>query len=196
MFRMCCKYYSFVTWQYTHRSIHMLLYSPLCIHMPCCPSCHKSLPSDNAIVQHMNQPASCCHGWMDNLVQISELLDEAKKTNSEGITNHTLPKSAAQESLGLGKEIDVDQPADADWPGDPHQGTVKEFPGAAAIFLHQPNLFLNHFNQDQFSQERCLNLYYPFTSCVDWEMTCSGLSMAAINSLLSLELVSLDFFSY
>ena len=94
----------------------------------------------------------------------------------------------------------MDQPADADWPGDPHQEIVEEFPGAAAIFLCQPNLFLNHFDRDQFSQEHHSNLYYPFTSCVDWEMglwlTCSGLSMAAINSLLSLELVSLDFFSY
>lgn len=151
----------------------------------------------------MNQPASRCHGWVDNLVQIGELLD--KEANSEGrIANSASPESVAQasggwkpparESLGLEEEIDVDQP------GDPHQGTVEEFPGAAAIFLRQPNSFLERFDRDQFSQERRSNLYYPFASREDWEMglwlTRSGLSMAAIDSLLSLELVSLDFISY
>lgn len=79
---------------------------------------------------------------------------------------------------------------------DLYQGTVEEYPGAAAIFSHQQNLFLECFNQDSFLQERHLNLYYPFASHMEWKLglwlTQSGLSMAVIDSLLSLELVGLQ----
>jgi len=52
--------------------------------------------------------------------------------------------------------------------------------------------------QDQYSSFRKENLYYPFASWVDWQLAswllCSHLSMAAIDSFLSLELVRLIFF--
>ena len=137
---------------------------------------------------------------MDNLVQIGKLLGEA--ANLEQKTgNGLLPESVVQAprdwnpsawgSFGSEDKMDIDQP------GDPYQGTIEEFPGAAAIYSCQQNMFFEHFDWDQFSQERHFNLYYPFASHADWEvrlwLTRSGLSMAAIDSLLSLELVSLDF---
>lgn len=144
----------------------------------------------------MNQPASRCHGWVDNLIQIGELLDTESNI---GNPDSPPPESVAQ-AYG-----DCDSPArgslelhDEDEPGDPYQGTVEEFPGAAAIYSRQQNSFLERFDRDQFSQERRVNLYYPFASRADWEMglwlTRSGLSMAATDSLLSLDLVSLHFF--
>ena len=41
--------------------------------MPQCPSCSKILPSNDAIQQHMNQPTSRCHIWVDDLVCLSEI---------------------------------------------------------------------------------------------------------------------------
>ena len=41
--------------------------------MPHCPSCSKILPSDEAIQRHMNQPASRCHRWVDDLICLSKI---------------------------------------------------------------------------------------------------------------------------
>lgn len=138
----------------------------------------------------MNQPASRCFGWVNDLVQIGELIEQRdeKKTKSPS------PRAPAQPSGDWIMPDEMDG-MEVDQPGDPHDGTVEEFPGAAAIFSHQPNSFLERFDRDQFSNQRQSNLYYPFASRADWEfglwLTRSGLSMAAIDSLLSLQLVSL-----
>ena len=76
---------------------------------------------------------------------------------------------------------------------DPVQGSVEEFPGAAKVFPGERQTFLGAFDNDSFSNERRSNSYYPFASRLDWEfglwLTRSGLSLAAVDSLLSLELV-------
>ena len=68
------------------------------------------------------------------------------------------------------------------------------FPGASARYGRGPT-FMENFDSDRFSEERAVNPYYPFASRSDWEMGAwllrSGLSMAAINEFLSLEIVSL-----
>ena len=54
------------------------------------------------------------------------------------------------------------------------------------------------FWQDKYAQEQQENLYYPFASDEEWEFSSwclhSGLSMAAIDSLLSLSIVSRQIF--
>ena len=51
------------------------------------------------------------------------------------------------------------------------------------------------FDCDQYVKERKTNLYYPFASWDEWELAAfllrSDLSMASIDSFLSLKLVSL-----
>ena len=51
---------------------------------------------------------------------------------------------------------------------------------------------------DQFAEHRKINMYYPFASRQDWEVGSlllrSGLSMAGIDSFLSLELVRASFY--
>lgn len=163
--------------------------------MPRCPSCRKILPSDNAVLRHLNQSTSRCHGWVDSLIQIGEHLEEVNSEGNGPSPELALQASPARRSFGR-EQMDIEQPEmDVDQPEEPYQGAVEQFPGAASIFLRQPNSFLERFDRDRFSQERRSNLYYPFASRADWEMglwlTRSGLSMAAIDSLLSLELVSL-----
>lgn len=159
--------------------------------MPRCPSCSKVLPSDNAVLRHMNQPTSRCFGWVDNLVQIGELLEQ--ESEEKNIRNSKSPQLAHWQSIGEcsapDDNMDIDRPE-----LEPDRGTIEEFPGAARVFAQQQNSFLDHFDRDRFSEERRSNLYYPFASRADWEfglwLTRSGLSMAAIDSFLSLELVS------
>lgn len=53
--------------------------------------------------------------------------------------------------------------------------------------------FMDIFDSDGFSKERESNLYYPFAGEKDWQVAhyllASGLSMAAIDAFLSLDLV-------
>jgi hypothetical protein len=56
---------------------------------------------------------------------------------------------------------------------------------------------MDEFDRDQYAGERIKNLYYPFASRDEWEFAAyllrSDLSMASIDSLLSLNLVSVTF---
>ena len=74
-----------------------------------------------------------------------------------------------------------------------HPGNVKEFPGASQAFPHG-STFMDQFFFDKYGELRKENLYYLFTSQQDWQpaswLLHSHLSMAAINSFLSLQLVS------
>lgn len=69
----------------------------------------------------------------------------------------------------------------------------EEFIGASQEF-GTGLTFMEGFDLDDFSDHRRENLYYPFASKADWEMASfllrSGLSMAKIDDLLKLQLVS------
>ncbi|KAH9167800.1 hypothetical protein EDB89DRAFT_1856148 [Lactarius sanguifluus] len=70
---------------------------------------------------------------------------------------------------------------------------IQEYVGAAREY-GRGTTFLQSFDRDQYAQERKKNIFYPFASQAEWEMAAfllrSGLSMASIDSFLSLELVS------
>lgn len=142
----------------------------------------------------MNQPSSRCHGWVDQLVQIGELVEPIVVPKKRRAVMEP-QRSAAYEDWNPPSPMDLhhpEDPMDVDSAG--QQCVVEEFPGAATTYEQERTSFLRRFDQDQFSEERRTNLYYPFASRVDWELglwlTRSGLSMAATDSLLSLELVS------
>lgn len=139
----------------------------------------------------MNQPSSRCHGWVDQLVQIGELVDDVASMPKKGPTRVASPDSPAGFEGWNSPNYSEHDAMDVD---PPQQSLVEEYPGAAATYNQERKSFLQHFDQDQFAEQRCSNLYYPFGSRADWELglwlTRSGLSMAAIDSLLSLGLVS------
>lgn len=73
-------------------------------------------------------------------------------------------------------------------------GTFTEkFPGCSNSYIGGFT-FMDRFWQDEHAEERQENLYFPFASREEWEFSSwclrSGLSMAAINALLSLTIVS------
>ena len=75
--------------------------------------------------------------------------------------------------------------------GDPDP-FIECYPGASANY-GRGHTFMDTFNADRFSSERQNNLFYPFSSKAEWEfaswLASSGLSMAAINKCLSLDIV-------
>ncbi|KAH9171632.1 hypothetical protein EDB89DRAFT_2070565 [Lactarius sanguifluus] len=70
---------------------------------------------------------------------------------------------------------------------------IQEYVGAAREY-GRGTTFLQSFDHDQYAQERKKNIFYPFASRAEWEMAAfllrSGLSMASIDSFLSLELIN------
>ena len=75
-----------------------------------------------------------------------------------------------------------------------HHGHFAEyFEGAAKTYV-TGTTFMKKFDMDEFAEMRTENLYYPFASRAEWEFASfllrSDLSMAAIDNLLSLSLVS------
>lgn len=81
--------------------------------------------------------------------------------------------------------------------GGPHQGFcerfVESYEGCSETFPGGKT-FMDTFKEDQFAADRQHNPYYPFASGDEWEFASwllrSGLSLAAIDSLMSLKLVS------
>ena len=70
-----------------------------------------------------------------------------------------------------------------------YQGCTEMFPGGET--------FMSRFRNDQYAEQRRQNIYFPWASRQEWAFALwllrSRLSMAAIDSLLSLEIVSSDF---
>ena len=68
-----------------------------------------------------------------------------------------------------------------------YEGCSEAFPGGWS--------FIDRFSEDQYTDERQQNLYFPFASQEEWQFASwllhSHLSLAAIDSLLSLDIVCL-----
>lgn len=70
---------------------------------------------------------------------------------------------------------------------------IEAFEDCGKMFLGGKT-FMDDFREDQYGEERRTNPYYPWASKQEWDFALwllhSGLSMAAINYLLSLKIVS------
>ena len=101
------------------------------------------------------------------------------------------PRSSGP-ARGQSKVDDVDnlvsEPAVASW------FHTAYFSGASEVF-GQGNTYMDLFNEDEYAERRKTIPYYPFASQPEWEMASyllkSGLSMAAMDEFLKLQLVSL-----
>lgn len=72
---------------------------------------------------------------------------------------------------------------------------IEHFKGAAKVYQCSQT-FQDRFNMDAYAAHHKENIYYPFVSLQDWELSsfllCSSLSMTTINQFLRLKLVCLD----
>ncbi|KIJ11215.1 hypothetical protein PAXINDRAFT_15846 [Paxillus involutus ATCC 200175] len=105
------------------------------------------------------------------------------------------------ENLSRSSDESFDDPAQwNDWDADvemeygrgitPAQLNIIMFNGATKVY-QAGETFLDHFNLDACAPQRGNNIYYPFTSRVEWDMAkyllCSSLSMAKIDKFLKLD---------
>ncbi|KAG2338456.1 hypothetical protein BDR05DRAFT_893431 [Suillus weaverae] len=77
--------------------------------------------------------------------------------------------------------------------GTAQESLVEKYEGAGACYSQNGLTFLDIFNADEYAEYRKDNLFYPFASREEWEVTDyllhSSLSMAAINEFLKLQMV-------
>ncbi|KAG1889115.1 uncharacterized protein F5891DRAFT_1198690 [Suillus fuscotomentosus] len=150
----------------------------------------------------MSQPRSGCNSWLEDLINLHSAsicaatsIDMDHELNIPDLNLDVDPKldepvfghpSWDEGFQGGGGEGDsqVDGPTDSgftNWYPEPPQTYGKGY------------TFLDLFHSDKNSVYRVTNHYYPFSDRKEWEVALwllhSGLSMAKINSFLSLEMI-------
>jgi hypothetical protein len=139
----------------------------------------------------MNHPFGACYSHFQEIGDLANELQRYKNRPAHD-ENDTEPLD-----LRSGMDVDttfmeLDNSGESDWDNDnglfieEYEGSAKEY-GTSTTFMEE-------FDRDQYAGERAENLYYPFASRDEWEFAAfllrSDLSMASIDSLLSLNLVS------
>lgn len=178
-----------------------------------CPQCGKKFSSETNVLRHMNQPTGLCYAASLYQDHHSNVLHETFQGNDRPIPSNVAtpesdPESDIRESIDhppspavlpfdFGHEsaqsgdigMDLDD-ADAS-----PQTFIETFPGCSNSYPGGAT-FMDFFWQDKYAQERQENLYYPFASKEEWQFSSwclrSGLSMTALDGLLSLSMVSVQ----
>ena len=144
----------------------------------------------------MNHPSGACYSHFQELADLSDELESYKNRSIQNVYD----SDDNVQLMDMGPDMDVDatlmEHDDAggnDWSMDGGGLVVDEYEGAAREY-GTGTTFMDEFDRDQYAGERIKNLYYPFASRDEWTFAAfllrSDLSMASIDSLLSLNLVS------
>ncbi|KAF8547631.1 hypothetical protein OG21DRAFT_1527027 [Imleria badia] len=171
-----------------------------------CPWCGKKFCTESNVLRHLNQPASLCFG---------KSLFEAPSPTEDIAMDDEQPCSPEEDKIldnaHQPLQVDGDDDSDLDMAYDPLNPSlddqpflgrfVEAFEGCAETFPGGKT-FMDNFREDQYTEQRRENLSFPFASKVEWDFASwllrSRLSMAAINLLLSLDIIksaSLSFHS-
>ena len=179
-----------------------------------CPRCGKRFGNETRVLQHMNQPLSACSAFLNDASRPSLPLSSQAIQHSRPPSHPRDTRQASPEAAN-GMQMDFDNLSYDDWlmddpddmPDDTQEsdlrhtpssdttspGNVEYFPGASQSYPGGKT-FMDQFFADKHGELRKENLFYPFASQEDWQMASwllrSRLSMAAIDSFLSLDLVS------
>jgi hypothetical protein len=143
-----------------------------------CPGCGSIFQDEIRVLRHMNHPSkSACRDWFLSCPRRPYLKPHQDPTINSDFELDITPESEG--TLQSQASSDVQIP-------------VEFFPLAGATYGPGTD-FMSKFNADTHSEERKDNLWYPFASKGEWELAFwlsrSGLSMALIDSFLTLQLV-------
>lgn len=134
------------------------------------------------LLHHLSQPSQNCFTETHGVAEMQEhnyFFDEGSHWTPPSNQDDNHGDSAAFRAM-------ADSLKFTEW----YAGCSRAFPGRKT--------FMDFFETDQYAEERKTNLYFPFASCEEWQFTswllCSRLSLAAIDTLLSLDLVRWQFF--
>ncbi|KAF9528315.1 hypothetical protein CPB83DRAFT_767151 [Crepidotus variabilis] len=176
-----------------------------------CPICAKGFSTRADAQNYLNQPKSACRHTFENVVHFNTHPAEASiplhppPPPSRGsspswynLLEHT-PQDMEMEIDAASSNAEDDQsPAN-----DPlFPGTTSNSPFHCVNFPNNPNFssikgraktFMERFDEDGHAPKRKTYPYYPFASQKEWELArfllTSGLSIAAINEFLGLEMI-------
>jgi hypothetical protein len=132
----------------------------------------------------MNQAP--CNRWVDNLVTISENLEQAPQHVTQELRKHVAPPHSPSEFAADYFDDNFQEQALQEEYVEMHPSAGKKY--------GRDKTFLESFDDDRHAPQRSANLFFPFASKEDWQvgvwLSRSRLSMAAIDSFLSLPMVS------
>ncbi|KIK38770.1 hypothetical protein CY34DRAFT_25513 [Suillus luteus UH-Slu-Lm8-n1] len=175
-----------------------------------CPSCGKDNFKDHgAVARHMSQPRSGCSTWLQDLIHLHSV--SVRTTADSMDVDHTpnIPNVDPElDGTGFGDWDGVFQGRSGEGDDQVHEGGTPT--GSDFIDWHpKPSqtygrgyTFLDSFHSDENNMYHTENHYYLFSGQRDWEVALwllrSGLSMAKVDSFLSLEMIKslpLSFYS-
>ena len=177
-----------------------------------CPHCGKRFMNETCVLQHMNQPSSPCSTLLNDVslptAQVPFNMQVAPHPESLSDWDHLdahPPSPKASNGMQLDHmNIDNMPLDDQDLQIPSGCGTtplenLENFQGASRCYPHGTT-FMDQFFLDKYGKLHKDNIFYPFTSQKNWQITswllCSHLSMGAINSFLSLDLVRYIYLSF
>ena len=143
----------------------------------------------------MNNPASKCIFFIDELVKLSEAVGSSQGNISEWQPESTI----VQEDSPMHEPHDYSDTRSDQWFSNAARASmddyfVEAYPDASQVYGHG-EIFMDSFDADVNAEKRRDNLYYPFSSRQEWQIASfllrSSLSMAAVDEFLSLELVGI-----
>lgn len=172
-----------------------------------CPQCSRKFKDYRSVLCHMNQPLGSCRSYTQELTTIREALAQYRSRKQaatitvpeadDHLSDDPMDWSNGFEELGE-QDMREQNMGDQDM-DEPSEDFVEEFVGAGEIY-GRGTTFLNIFDNDPHASKHVDNLYYPFASKDEWELASfllqSGMSMASINSFLSLTIVSFNNFNF
>ncbi|KIK31858.1 hypothetical protein CY34DRAFT_102635, partial [Suillus luteus UH-Slu-Lm8-n1] len=156
-----------------------------------CPSCGKKFKDHSSVTRHMSQPLSGCNTWLDDLIQLKQSSCSRKIMPWKWMTSPNLTYLTPMNQWDswiwvtfLVKERDKIH--------DESSEVTDHFPNPPLAF-EDGYTFLSLFDSDKNSIYRKTNLYYPFSSRKEWQISSwllrSGLSMGKIDAFLGLEMI-------
>ena len=169
----------------------------------------QTLSITQNIVLSRLRASSACSSWMDNLSRLHRHTSAASNHANTCLLDRHQPDSHSDMGLEadnafMQNEFESNNSDATHIPFNRDQNrtpvpVVDSHPNIPSVYPGGTT-FMDQFFADEYSRFRQENLYYPFASETDWQLASwllrSRLSMAAIDTFLSLELVRLFVFYF
>lgn len=151
-----------------------------------CPSCGKHFANDSFVLRHMNHPRTSCQNWFQFLASMR--LEQSTSTSDDNSDRETANDCESADD----RETASDHETANDHEETLATATQVVHPNTPSIFGLGAG-FMDQFRADPLAGKRSENVYHLFSSKEEWGLaswlSCSGLSMRAIDDLLALPIV-------
>ncbi|KAJ6521962.1 hypothetical protein DFH09DRAFT_1251065 [Mycena vulgaris] len=155
-----------------------------------CPICNTRFINRTRCLQHMNQPNGRCHPSLHPAV-LKAAQTITQKYNLRKGSQAQMASEIYEEEFNA--PLFADTPMDDDEDPAPKNFYREYYPGAAQTY-GRADTFMDTFRRDTHANERRSNLYYPFASADEWEITSfivrSNMTVAATDEFLKLRLTA------